>query len=84
MVSPLLRVTFGKRRPTVGAAEGCDLLILILRPFDIVKNQNQKIAACGNSYRETRMHQVQAPLVRRRSEWPLPPCTACNRAISPK
>ncbi|MGE8336660.1 hypothetical protein, partial [Pseudomonas laurylsulfatiphila] len=29
---------------------GCDLLILIFRSFDIVKNQNQKIAACGSSY----------------------------------
>jgi hypothetical protein len=29
----------------VGAAAGCDLLIL---PF---KNQGQKIAACGSSYR---------------------------------
>jgi hypothetical protein len=30
---------------SVGAAEGCDLLILI------VKKQNQKIAAFGSSYR---------------------------------
>jgi len=29
---------------TVGAAAGCDLLILIL------KKQDQKIAACGSSY----------------------------------
>src|SRR5690349_19173552 len=43
----------------VGAAEGCDLLILIFRPFDIVKNQNQKIAAFGSSYRETLSHQYQ-------------------------
>ena len=32
-----------KRTPPVGAAAGCDLLIL--------KNQSQKIAACGRSYR---------------------------------
>ncbi|WP_131670267.1 hypothetical protein [Pseudomonas parakoreensis] len=37
-----------KLAPTrVGAAEGCDLLILLL--FE--KNQSQKIAACGSSYR---------------------------------
>jgi hypothetical protein len=48
-----------KRIPPVGAAEGCDLLILIFCPFDIVKNQNQKIAAFGSSYRETLSHQYQ-------------------------
>jgi hypothetical protein len=31
---------------SVGAAAGCDLLILLF------KNQNQKIAACGSSYSE--------------------------------
>jgi hypothetical protein len=37
--------TFG---PTpVGAAEGCDLLMGLL----LLKSQNQKIAACGNSYK---------------------------------
>ncbi|PNB71336.1 hypothetical protein C1X64_25330 [Pseudomonas sp. GW456-E7] len=44
----------------VGTAAGCDLLILIFRLFGIVKNQNQKIAACGSSYRETRTDQNQA------------------------
>ncbi len=34
----------------VGAAEGCDLLILIL--IFILKNQSQKIAAFGSSYSE--------------------------------
>jgi hypothetical protein len=33
--------------PSAGAAEGCDLLILI--PL----KQNQKIAACGSSYMGT-------------------------------
>jgi hypothetical protein len=32
-------------RPRVGAAEGCDLLILLLK-------KHQKIAACGSSYIE--------------------------------
>ncbi|KAB0500962.1 hypothetical protein F7R14_23255 [Pseudomonas lini] len=34
----------------VGAAEGCDLLILIFGRVEIA--QSQKIAACGSSYRE--------------------------------
>jgi hypothetical protein len=33
-----------RRPPHVGAAEGCDLLILLIK-------KNQKIAACGSSYR---------------------------------
>jgi hypothetical protein len=35
----------------VGAAEGCDLLILILVMSLSAENQNQKIAAFGSSYR---------------------------------
>jgi len=37
----------------VGAAEGCDLLILIL----IFKNQDQEIAAFGSSYKGSVLHQ---------------------------
>ncbi|WP_152644322.1 hypothetical protein [Pseudomonas sp. ES3-33] len=37
------------RQPTVGAAEGCDLLIF--SDFRSVTNQDQKIAAFGSSYR---------------------------------
>ncbi|MGF6458474.1 hypothetical protein [Pseudomonas frederiksbergensis] len=33
----------------VGAAEGCDLLILILVSFQTAENQDQKIAAFGSS-----------------------------------
>jgi len=45
----------------VGAAAGCDLLILLVndkinrsseRSPSLLKNQNQKIAACGSSYRD--------------------------------
>jgi len=34
------------QNPTVGAAEGCDLLILLV----IAQKQDQKIAAFGSSY----------------------------------
>jgi hypothetical protein len=34
----------------VGAAEGCDLLILIFGGFMVAKNEDQKIAAFGSSY----------------------------------
>jgi hypothetical protein len=37
--------------PPVGAAEGCDLLILIFSDTEFAEEQNQKIAACGSSYR---------------------------------
>jgi hypothetical protein len=35
----------------VGAAAGCDLLILIFDNVEEAKDQDQKIAACGSSYR---------------------------------
>jgi hypothetical protein len=34
-----------------GAAEGCDLLIF--EGLKVAKNQDQKIAACGSSYRDS-------------------------------
>jgi hypothetical protein len=37
--------------PPVGAAEGCDLLILFLGGLEIAKDQDQKIAAFGSSDR---------------------------------
>jgi hypothetical protein len=37
-----------QHRSPVGAAEGCDLLILIFEDQD--QDQDQKIAACGSSY----------------------------------
>jgi len=36
--------------PPVGAAEGCDLLILIFGDALFAKEQDQKIAAFGSSY----------------------------------
>jgi hypothetical protein len=47
MDNALLAILRNKRRIHVGAAAGCDPLILIL------KKQHQKIAACGSSYRVT-------------------------------
>jgi hypothetical protein len=35
----------------VGAAEGCDLLILIFDNVERAEDQDQKIAAFGSSYR---------------------------------
>jgi hypothetical protein len=34
----------------VGAAAGCDLLILIFDNVEGAQDQDQKIAACGSSY----------------------------------
>ena len=45
------RAFYAKKRP-VGAAEGCDLLILIFDGAEIIKDQ--KIAAFGSSYRRNR------------------------------
>ncbi|QAX85727.1 hypothetical protein C2E19_18575 [Pseudomonas sp. DTU12.3] len=39
--------SLAQHMPHVGAAAGCDPLILLLN----LKKQNQKIAACGSSYR---------------------------------
>jgi hypothetical protein len=36
---------------SVGAAAGCDLLILLLTISKMQKKQDQKIAACGSSYK---------------------------------
>ncbi|WP_238552735.1 hypothetical protein, partial [Pseudomonas sp. GM80] len=43
----ILRVVRLRREFHVGAAEGCDRLILLL----VLKDQRQKIAAFGSSYR---------------------------------
>jgi hypothetical protein len=43
------RAFYAKNLTCVGAAERCDLLIS--SDFTPVEEQNQKIAACGGSYR---------------------------------
>ncbi|TFB43874.1 hypothetical protein E3W21_04865 [Pseudomonas sp. F01002] len=50
----ILYTTLRQHGP-VGAAAGCDLLILIFGDAENAKDQ--KIAACGSSYRDLRVHQ---------------------------
>ncbi|PNB75398.1 hypothetical protein C1X64_04205 [Pseudomonas sp. GW456-E7] len=47
----ILLTPFDFQLSPVGAAEGCDLLILIFGGFMVAKNEDQKIAAFGSSYR---------------------------------
>ncbi|MCO8310353.1 hypothetical protein [Pseudomonas mandelii] len=44
----------GSALARVGAAEGCDLLILLFYRCEAAEDQDQKIAAFGSSYRGMR------------------------------